>query len=40
MQEQGFVAVVHSLDDLKKMNQFEQYLVTKDNYTVAGICLI
>lgn len=40
MQEQGFVTVVHSLDDLKKMNQFEQHLVTKYNYTVAGICLL
>ena len=40
MQEQGFVAVVHSLNDLKKLNQFEHYPVTKDNYTVGGICLI
>ena len=40
MQEQGFVTVVHSLDDLKKINQFEQHLIIKDNYTVAGICLL
>lgn len=39
MQEQGFVTVVHSLDDLKKMNQFEQHLVIKDNYTVVGYLL-
>ena len=39
MQEQGFVTVVHSLDDLKKMNQFEQHLVIKDNDTVVGYLL-
>lgn len=39
IQEQGFVTVVHSLDDLKKMNQFEQHLVIKDNDTVVGYLL-
>lgn len=39
MQEQGFVTVVHSLDDLKKMNLFEQHLVIKDNDTVVGYLL-
>jgi predicted GNAT family N-acyltransferase len=39
MQEQGFVTVVHSLDDLKKMNQFEQHLIIKDNDTIVGYLL-
>jgi predicted GNAT superfamily acetyltransferase len=39
MQEQGFVTVVHSLDDLKKMNQFEQHLVIKDTDTIVGYLL-
>lgn len=39
MQEQGFVTVVHSLNDLKKMNQYEQHLIIKDNDTIVGYLL-
>ena len=39
IEEQGFVKVVHSLEDLQKMNRYEQHLVMKDGDTVVGYLL-
>ena len=34
IQSQGFVTVLHSLQDLQKMNAIEQHIIAKDNDTV------
>ena len=39
MQEQGFVTVVHTLDDLKKMNNYEPNLILKDKNKTVGYLL-
>lgn len=39
MQEQGFVTVIHRLEDLRKMNQFEKNLVMKDDDKIVGYLL-
>lgn len=36
---QGFVTVSHSLDDLRKLNTYEQHLVMKDENKVVGYLL-
>ena len=39
MLSQGFVTVSHSFDDLKKLNNYEQHLIIKDNNKVVGYLL-
>ncbi len=39
MQSQGFVTVVHSLDDLRKMNDIEQNIIAKDDDEVIAYLL-
>lgn len=39
IKSQGFVTVVHSLEDLKKMNGYEKHLVVKDEEQVIGYLL-
>ncbi len=39
IKSQGFVTVVHSLEDLNKMNDYEKHLVAKDNDRVIGYLL-
>ncbi|HMH23285.1 MAG TPA: GNAT family N-acetyltransferase [Puia sp.] len=39
MAGQGFVTVVHSLDDLKKMNDIEQHVIAKDGDRVVAYLL-
>ena len=39
IKNQGFVTVVHSLEDLKKLNSQEQHLVMKDGDTIVGYLL-
>lgn len=36
---QGFVTVSHSLEDLKKLNDYEEHLIIKDNQKVIGYLL-
>jgi predicted GNAT superfamily acetyltransferase len=39
MTSQGFVTVSHSLDDLRKLNNYEQHVVMKDKNKMAGYLL-
>jgi L-amino acid N-acyltransferase YncA len=39
IQSQGFVTVVHTMDDLKKMNSYEQNIILKDDEKIAGYLL-
>ena len=39
IQDQGFVTVVHSFDDLKQMNNIEQHVICKDENTVVAYLL-
>ncbi len=39
IQSQGFVTVSHSLEDLKKMNGFEQNIIARENNTVIAYLL-
>lgn len=39
IQSQGFVTVVHSFESLKKMNDFEQHVIVKDNDEVVAYVL-
>src|SRR4051794_29652756 len=38
-EKEGFVTVCHSLEDLQKLNDFEQHLVVKDENKIAGYLL-
>ena len=39
MESQGFVTVVHTVEDLKKLNAYEKHLVIKDNGLIVGYLL-
>jgi hypothetical protein len=39
MNSQGFVTVSHSLEDLKKLNEYENHLIIKDGERVIGYLL-
>ena len=39
IKNQGFVTVSHSLEDLKKLNNYEQHVIVKDNDKVVGYLL-
>lgn len=39
IQSQGFVTVLHSMEDLQKMNAIEQHIIAKDNDTVVAYLL-
>ena len=39
IQSQGFVTVLHTLEDLRKMNSIEQHIIAKDNDTVIAYLL-
>ena len=39
IQSQGFVTVLHQLEDLRKMNSIEQHVIAKNNDTVVAYLL-
>jgi ribosomal protein S18 acetylase RimI-like enzyme len=39
IQSQGFVTVLHSMEDLQKMNAIEQHIIAKDDDTVVAYLL-
>ncbi len=39
IKSEGFVTVSHTLEDLKKLNEYEQHLIIKDGEQIAGYLL-
>lgn len=39
IQSQGFVTVIHSYEQLEKLNNIENHIIARDNYKIAGYVL-